>query len=53
MRPLIAVASTGRVVLESISWIGSIARNYGVEEERMTLGRQASRKGRPIVVADE
>jgi len=51
-RPLVAVVSTGRIMLETVSWIGAIARRYGLDEEstrRRGAGRTASRKGRPIV----
>jgi len=45
--PLVAVATDGRIRLETLSWLGSIARRYGLEEsERSDLGRQASRAPR-------
>lgn len=42
--PLLAVATDGRIKLETLSWFGSIARRYGLEEEDATrrVGRQAS-----------
>jgi len=47
-RPLVAVASTGKITLETVSWIGAIARRYGLEENRQDIGRTASRKGRGL-----
>ena len=44
--PLLAVATDGSVKLETLSWFGSIARRYGLEEEKgdgRKVGRQASR----------
>ena len=43
--PLLAVATDGIIVLESLSWFGSIARRYGLEEResKKDVGRQASR----------
>ena len=44
--PLLAVASDGTITLETLSWFGSIARRYGLEEEKGGqggVGRQASR----------
>jgi hypothetical protein len=50
-RPLMAVVGTRRVALETLSWMGAIARRYGLEEEGSdrSLGRTASRRGRPLV----
>jgi hypothetical protein len=50
-RPLMAVVGTRRVTLETLSWIGAIARRYGLEEDApdRPLGRTASRRGRPLV----
>ncbi|EED92416.1 predicted protein [Thalassiosira pseudonana CCMP1335] len=46
-RPLLTVATDGRIRLETLSWFGSIARRYGMEEnERSHVGRQASRSPR-------
>ena len=39
--PLLAVATNGRIKVESLSWFGAIARRYGVEDEQRDLGRQA------------
>ena len=43
--PLLAVATDGIIVLESLSWFGSIARRYGLEEgeSKKDVGRQAGR----------
>ena len=45
-RPLLAVLSTGKIVLETLSWLGNIARRYGLDESRNEddLGRQATRR---------
>lgn len=47
-RALLAVCSPDGIVLESLSWLGNIARRYGLDEtrERDDLGRQATRRGR-------
>jgi hypothetical protein len=52
-RPLLAVCSPDGIVLESLSWLGNIARRYGLDEtrEKDDLGRQATRRGR--LAADE
>ena len=41
--PLLAVAADGKIKLETLSWFGSIARRYGLEEEGSGggAGRQA------------
>ncbi|KAL7504812.1 hypothetical protein ACHAXN_004640 [Cyclotella atomus] len=45
IQPLLSVATDGMIKLETLSWLGSIARRYGLEEnQKITLGRQASRK---------
>ncbi|KAL7520831.1 hypothetical protein ACHAWX_005534 [Stephanocyclus meneghinianus] len=45
--PLLCVASDGRIKIETLSWLGSIARRYGLEESnRSRVGRQASRTPR-------
>jgi len=45
-RPLLAVLSTGKIVMETLSWLGNIARRYGLDESRNEddLGRQATRR---------
>jgi hypothetical protein len=48
-RPLLAVAGTRRVTVETVSWLGAIARRYGLQEAGRELGRTASRRGRPLV----
>jgi hypothetical protein len=47
-RPLVAVVGTGRISMESVSWLGAIARRYGLEESGREPGRTASRKGRSL-----
>ena len=46
--PLLAVATDSTIKLETLSWFGSIARRYGMDEEKndRNVGRQASRKPR-------
>ncbi|KAL3790589.1 hypothetical protein HJC23_008795 [Cyclotella cryptica] len=45
--PLLCVASDGRIKIETLSWLGSIARRYGLEESNKSrIGRQASRTPR-------
>lgn len=48
-RPLVAAVGTGQISLESVSWLGAIARRYGLEENERDLGRTASRSGRAFV----
>ena len=52
IRPLFAVASTGSIRVETVSWLGAIARRYGLQEEGRDLGRTASRRGRPLSFRD-
>jgi hypothetical protein len=47
-RPLFAAATNGKISAESLSWLGAIARRYGLAQDGRDLGRTASRKGRPI-----
>jgi hypothetical protein len=49
-RPLVVGASEGRISVESLSWLGAIARRYGLEESERSgdLGRQATRRGRDL-----
>lgn len=53
IRPLIAAATAGKISVETLSWLGAIARRYGLDEKGRDLGRQASRRGRQIMPADE
>lgn len=48
--PLVVGACKQRMVIESMSWLGAIARRYGLQEEygRERLGRQATRRGREL-----
>ena len=54
VRPLLAVAGTQMITVETVSWLGAIARRYGLQEEarKGLAGRTASRRGRPILSAD-
>eukprot|EP00592_Proboscia_alata_P015468 CAMPEP_0194397920 /NCGR_PEP_ID=MMETSP0174-20130528/125813_1 /TAXON_ID=216777 /ORGANISM="Proboscia alata, Strain PI-D3" /LENGTH=625 /DNA_ID=CAMNT_0039194153 /DNA_START=199 /DNA_END=2076 /DNA_ORIENTATION=+ len=43
---LLAAATSGTIVVESVSWFGAIARRYGLDDEqRHELGRQAKAGG--------
>jgi len=53
LRPLFAVVGTSRIVVETVSWLGAIARRYGLVERDRELGRTASRRGRPLVSKNE
>jgi len=46
--PLFAVASAGKIKVETVSWFGAIARRYGMEDrsKEKDLGRTASRAPR-------
>ena len=45
--PLVAVASSGSIKVETVSWFGAIARRYGMDDRgRKDVGRTASREGR-------
>ncbi|KAG7351265.1 hypothetical protein IV203_010625 [Nitzschia inconspicua] len=48
-RPLLAVVAPGKIILETLSWMGNIARRYGIVDESRDskdLGRQATRRKR-------
>lgn len=47
-RPLVAVIGTGTIMIETVSWLGAIARRYGLDESGRDLGRTASRTGRTL-----
>jgi pyruvate/2-oxoglutarate dehydrogenase complex dihydrolipoamide acyltransferase (E2) component len=54
LRPLLAVVTNrgGRIKVETVSWLGAIARRYGLEESaerRRDVGRTAARRGRPFI----
>jgi hypothetical protein len=54
VHPLVAVASTGRISVETVSWIGAIARRYGLDDDSPRgIGRTASRRGRSIAAATD
>lgn len=40
--PLLAVATDGRIKVETLSWFGAIARRYGIDKTDRDLGRQAT-----------
>jgi hypothetical protein len=39
--PLVAVSARGQIKVESLSWIGAIARRYGIKNEERDVRRQA------------
>ena len=47
--PLFAVATCGRISIETLSWLGAISRRYGVEENGHEIGRTAAQRGRSFV----
>jgi hypothetical protein len=55
VRPMVAIIGEGKIVLETLSWLGNIARRYGLDERRDTddLGRTATRRGRSLQPASE
>jgi hypothetical protein len=54
-RPIVAITSTGEIVLETLSWLGNIARRYGLDDkkDKEDLGRTATRRGRPLKPKNE
>mmetsp|Transcript_31959 Transcript_31959/g.46572 ORF Transcript_31959/g.46572 Transcript_31959/m.46572 type:complete len:621 (+) Transcript_31959:96-1958(+) len=44
-RPLLAVAASDDISVETVSWFGAIARRYGMEDGGRELGRQARAGG--------
>lgn len=52
-RPLIVAATTGNVSVDTLSWLGAIARRYGLDEKGRSLGRQATRRGRVVLPVDD
>ncbi len=46
LRPLLAVSTPDKIVLETLSWMGNIARRYGLDDNREDddLGKQATRR---------
>ena len=50
-RPLIAIVGSGGVIVETLSWLGNIARRYGLDDNRDKgdLGRTATRRGRSFL----
>lgn len=54
-RPIVAISSTGEIVLETLSWLGNIARRYGLDDkkDKEDLGRTATRRGRPLEATNE
>lgn len=48
LRPIVAVVGKDKITVETLSWLGNIARRYGFEDTRNeeNLGRTATRRGR-------
>lgn len=53
IRPMVAVVGTEGIIVETLSWLGNIARRYGLDDKRDTeeLGRTATRRGRSLTPA--
>ena len=53
-RPIVAAVGSGKILLETLSWLGNIARRYGMSDRRNTedLGRTATRRGRSFSARD-
>jgi Putative adhesin len=47
-RALFAVVCVGKIKVETVSWLGAIARRYGFAENPRELGRTAARTGRSL-----
>ncbi|CAJ1930254.1 unnamed protein product [Cylindrotheca closterium] len=50
-RPLLLVTSAAEITVETLSWLGNVARRYGLNDNRdkEMLGRTATRRGRSFV----
>jgi hypothetical protein len=50
LRPLVVVAASKKITLETLSWLGNIARRYGMDDskDKEDLGRTATRRGRAL-----
>mmetsp|Transcript_2617 Transcript_2617/g.3491 ORF Transcript_2617/g.3491 Transcript_2617/m.3491 type:complete len:615 (+) Transcript_2617:122-1966(+) len=54
VRPLLAAVGMGKIKVETLSWVGAIARRYGLErDDHRGLGRQATRRGRSLISPDD
>ena len=49
-RPLIICLGSNSILVESLSWLGNVARRYGLDDKREKgdLGRTATRRGRSL-----
>lgn len=50
VRPIITVLGSNSIAVETLSWLGNIARRYGLDDKReiSDIGRTATRRGRSI-----
>ena len=50
VRPLIICLGSSSILVESLSWLGNVARRYGLDEkrEKADLGRTATLRGRSL-----
>jgi hypothetical protein len=49
LRPLFAAVGTSNISIETVSWLGAIARRFGLDENyKNELGRTALRRGRNL-----
>eukprot|EP00934_Nitzschia_sp_Nitz4_P006263 Nitzschia sp. Nitz4//scaffold4_size323378//198854//200596//NITZ4_000674-RA/size323378-processed-gene-0.363-mRNA-1//-1//CDS//3329553441//6253//frame0 len=55
IRPMVLVVGTGKIMVETLSWLGNIARRYGLDDKREKddLGRTATRRGRSLEPLDQ
>jgi len=54
-KPLVAIVGSGGILIETLSWLGNIARRYGLDEthDPDKLGRTATRRGRTLESSPE
>ena len=55
IRPIVLIVSSSQIVVETLSWLGNIARRYGLQDGRAEgdLGRTATRRGRSFDPSNE
>ena len=53
LRPLFVAVGRAKIQLETLSWVGAIARRYGMDDGNRGLGRTATRRGRGFQAMDD
>jgi hypothetical protein len=50
VRPIITILGSSNIMVETLSWLGNVARRYGLDgrREENDLGRTATRRGRSL-----